>query len=304
MGPLFLTGATGFVGRRFLERLPAGLTSEIRCLTRNPADAAVPLADIPGLRVVHGDLTTPASWTSQLAGCEGVLHLAAVTGKARSGAFRAVNVEATRGLAERARASGVRRFIFVSSIAAGFADQRGYPYAASKSEAEKIVLAAGLDTLVIRPTMVLGPGSPVLAGLRRIAGAPLGMVFGSGRVPVQPIHRDDLVDMLISAVSLDPLGGRTVEVGGPETLELVDLLRRIRRGTAKRGGPLLHLPLGLIRALLSTLEPAMFNLLPFTAGQLASFANPSVARTDPFARLLCQPSRSIDEMISNPTPYG
>jgi nucleoside-diphosphate-sugar epimerase len=202
---------------------------------------------------------------------------------------------------EAARAAGVPRFIFVSSIAAGFPDRRGYPYAASKSEAEQIVLAAGLDTLVIRPTMVLGPGSPVLTGLRRLAGAPLGIVFGSGRVPVQPIHRDDLVDLLLGALSLDPLGGRTIEVGGPETIDLIDLLRRIRRVRTAGAGPMLHLPLGPTRALLSVLEPALFSLLPFTAGQLASFANPGVARADPLTPQMHRAGRGIDEMLSNPT---
>ena len=98
-----------------------------------------------------GDLSAPDVWTARLAGCETVLHLAAVTGKARTADFHAINAEGTRVLLERARAAGVSRFIFVSSIAAGFADQRHYPYAVSKVEAEQAVLASGLDVLHSEP---------------------------------------------------------------------------------------------------------------------------------------------------------
>jgi len=297
MGPLFLTGATGFVGRRLLERLPSALYSDIRCLTRDPERLPASRAGGARWEAVPGDLSTPERWAERLAGVETVLHLGAITGKARPEAFEAVNHLATRELLERAGAAGVRRFIFVSSIAAGFADQRHYPYAHSKARGERAVLASGLDVLIVRPTMVLGPGSAVLTGLRRLAAAPVAIVFGAGRVPVQPIHVDDLADLLIAALALEPLGGRTIEAGGAEVLELDALLRRIRVAATGRAGPMVHVPLAPVRAIVAAVEPVAFNFLPFTAGQLASFANAGTARPDPLVDALHRPALDLAAML-------
>ncbi len=298
MGPLFITGATGFVGRRLLERLPSATHSDIRCLTRHPDRLPVSRAGAARLEAVSGDLASPGSWGDRLAGIETVLHLGALTGKARPEAFEAINHAGTRLLVDRARTAGVKRFIFVSSVAAGFADQRHYPYAHSKAHAEQAVLASGIDALVVRPTMVLGPGSAVLTGLRKLAAAPAGIVFGGGRLPVQPIHVDDLADLLIAALALTPLGGRTIDAGGPEVLELNELIRRIRLAATGKPGPMLHLPLAPTRAVLAALEPIAFSLLPFTAGQLASFANDGTARRDPLVDTLHRPQLGVAAMLS------
>jgi NADH dehydrogenase len=302
MGPLFVTGATGFVGRRLIERLPPGLTTDVRCLTRHPELLPARGAGGPHREAVPGDLAAGGSWLGRLAGVDTVLHLGAVTGKARAGTFEAVNHNATRQLLERAHAAGVPRFIFVSSIAARFPDQRHYPYAHSKARAEQAVLASGLDTLVLRPTMVLGPGSAVLSGLRRLATAPAAIVFGPGKLPVQPIHVDDLADLLAAALTLQPLGGRVIEAGGPEVIELNELLRRIRLQATGHPGPMVHLPLAPFRVLLAAMEPVAFPLLPFTAGQLASFANPGTAIPDPLVAALHQPRLDVAAMLSDAAP--
>ncbi len=304
MGPLFLTGATGFVGRRLLERLPSDLLTDIRCLTRHPEQLPASPARGPRWEPVPGDLSAPERWAGRLAGVQTVLHLAALTGKARPSAFEAVNHTATRRLVEHARAAGVTRFIFVSSVAAGFADQRHYPYAQSKARAEQAVLASGLDALIVRPTMVLGPGSAVLTGLRRLATAPVAIVFGAGRMPVQPIHVDDLADLLIAALALQPLGRQTIDAGGPEVVELRDLLRRIRMASTGRPGPVLHLPLAPVRAILAALEPVAFSLLPFTAGQLASFANAGTAKPTPLASTLHTPQLGLAAMLSTSAAHA
>lgn len=298
MGPLFVTGATGFVGRRLLERLPSASHSDVRCLVRHPDQLPASRAGGARWEAVHGDLARPGPWAARLAGVETVLHLGAITGKARPDIFEAVNHVATTQLLAVARAAGVRRFILVSSIAAGFADQRHYPYAHSKARAEQAVGVSGLDTLIVRPTMVLGPGSAVLTGLRRLATAPVGIVFGTGRMPVQPIHVDDLADLLIAALALEPLGGRTIDAGGPDALEFNELNRRIRMAATGRPGPLLHLPLAPVRAILAAVEPIAFRLLPFTAGQLASFANPGTARPDPLVDALHRPALGLTAMLS------
>ncbi len=300
MSALFISGASGFVGRALLRSLPQA-HHDIRCLTRHPDELTRAVPPRAGWQYVAGSLEDPRPWETALSGCDTVLHLAAATGKEPRNRYYSVNLEGTRLLLEAARRAGVERFLYVSSIAAGFPDRRHYHYAQSKLQAEVAVKASPLDYLILRPTMVLGPGSPVLEGLIKLAGGPAAVVFGAGRVRVQPIHVEDLSRMLVALLERRPFGRLTLEAGGPELLPLTDLLRRIRQSVRGRSGPLVHLPLGLIRALLALVEPALFSVLPLTAGQLALFANDGVAE-DAGLPGLAAPRLGIDAMLAGVSP--
>jgi NADH dehydrogenase len=247
---------------------------------------------------IVGDVTNPRTYADRLAGCDAVVHLAAITGKARRDDYFRVNVAGTRAAVDACRAAGVRRFLYVSTIAAGFADQRHYYYAHSKRQAEEIVAASGLAYTIVRPTIVIGPGAPVLAGFTKMAGAPVVPIFGNGRATVQPIFVDDLADCLAAILEEDRFGGETIEVGGPEVTSIEKLLMRIRRVRFDKGPRSIHIPLGLARIALAILEPAARKLLPLTAGQLATFANDGVAAPHPLVDARRERMKTVDEVLS------
>jgi NADH dehydrogenase len=280
---LFLTGSTGFVGRHLLDRLRRR-SARVTCLVRKEAG--------PG--TVVGDLRRPDSWIAALEGVDTVLHAAAVTGNASARAHEAVNAEATAMLARRAAEAGVSRFVFVSSIAVKFADKRRYPYAQAKERGEAAVREAGTPWVIVRPTMVFGPGAPVLAGLRRVARLPWMPLFGGARARVQPVDVSDLAELLDAVVEDASLTGETLEAGGPDVLVLAELLAVLRRLEGKEGGGR-SLPAGPVAALLWGLERAGLPL-PLTAGQLATFVEDGVAQPHPWIqvrRLLRTPLRDM-----------
>lgn len=294
--PLFLTGGTGFVGRRVIAALAARSDpGDVRLLVRPRSRASLPALP-KSWRVVEGDLGDPPTWAPAVPAAGTVLHLAALTGKATRAEHWRQNVEATGHVLRAAQAAGAARIVFVSSIAAGYRERRRYHYADAKARAEADVAASGLDWMVVRPTLVLGPASPVLAGLQRLAAAPRPMLFGPGQ-PTQPIHVDDLAAALAAAVELPRLDGDTVELGGPDVIDLADLLERVRAALGLPRRRPLHLPLRATQAALAALEPIALRLLPFTAGQLALFANPSVAAPHPLQAVLPRPHRGIREML-------
>jgi NADH dehydrogenase len=267
-GTLFVTGASGFVGRHVLAR--AGERFE-----RVIALARGELADLPaGVEWLRGDLleNSPAPWELSLAGCDAVLHLAATTGKAAPAEFERGIVEATQRVAAAARRAGVRHFVYVSSVAVRFTDQAHYPYAHTKTRAEQAVRESGVPATIVRPTIVAGPGSPVMKGFATLALAPLTPVFGDGQKRVAPIHVEDLAEMLVEIAAREP-SAEPIELGGPQTFTLDALLAGLRSAHGRGSAHLVHLPLAPIRALLAALEPALRPVLPLTAGQLATFAN-------------------------------
>jgi len=287
-GALFVTGASGFVGRRVLA-LAAARCERVVALSRGE------LSNLPAnVEHVRGDLSGEAGWESAIARGDTVLHLAATTGKASPREYERGIVDATARLLGAARRAGVRHFVYVSSIAARFADQTAYPYARAKTHAEVLVRASGLPSTIVRPTIVAGPGSPVMKGFLTLALAPVTPVFGDGQKRVAPIHVDDLAELLLEIAAGEP-SAAPLELGGPDALTLDALLARLRAAHGRGAARLLHLPLAPIRGVLAALEPALRPLLPLTAGQLATFANDGLPEPNALLSARAKPLRSVFE---------
>jgi NADH dehydrogenase len=276
MSRIFVTGASGFVGRRVVADL-VGTGQSIVALSR-VAGLASPG---PGVQWVTGDLLDPDSYRSALSSCDTVIHLAAATGKASRADHARVNVAGTECLVQAARQAGVSRFLFVSSVAVTFPRIAGYHYAAAKRAAEAVVRSSGLYYVIVRPTIVLGQGSPVAGALRKLANLPVVIVPGSGRARVQPIDVDDLARAIVRTACADRFENRIVEIGGPEVLTIQDLVLGLRDATRSPRPSVVHIPLFLLRPPLRIAEAVgLGRLLPLTAGQLSSFEFDGVAHSN------------------------
>ena len=290
-GSLFITGASGFLGRHFLASCEARWDGEVVCLSRQPK---------PGwrgrARWIAGDLLEPAAYRAALGADTVVVHLAAVTGKADRAAYQRTNTEGTRALVRAGAEQGIRRFVLVSSIAARYANLESYPYGASKRDAEQVVAASGLRSLIVRPTIVLGRESPIWQKLSQLAGSAVVPVIGGGRARVQPIHVRDVAQALVELVLRDELNGM-IELAGSEELSIRDLLERIH-DSLRGGKPLiLTIPYPPLRMLLELMERSAPRLLPVTAGQLSVFVNDSNVKADGTLRSLWPQMMTVDEMI-------
>lgn len=230
---ILVTGANGFIGRALCRRLIAG-GHGVRGLVR-PGSTLGTLTDLPAVEVIHGDVLSPESLNRAAQGVESVVHLAGAVAAGRDSTYGRVNVEGTRNLAEAARAAGVRRFLFMSSLAAQGPSPAGTPhrtaggeqplnsYGRSKLEAEGAARSLLGDdrTTILRPGLVYGPDYPELAQVARWVRSRI--------VPLVPelelsfVHVDDLVDLVSSALeAAEPaLGPYFVSDGHVQTMERV-----------------------------------------------------------------------------------
>jgi nucleoside-diphosphate-sugar epimerase len=288
-----MTGATGFIGGVVLARLREAGFGRITCLTRRPRDSS------ETLRWVVGELDDPASYSQSLLGADCVIHLAAATGSASEAELTRINVEGTRALAKAAKAAGVPRFLHMSSIAAGYSALAEYPYGRTKLEAEHAVRESGLHYVIVRPTIVLGPGSPLWSTLRKLACLPVVPAFGGGSARVQPVDVED-VARAVAAIAGDARFDSTViEMGGPEALTFASFLRRIRAACGQGSGLMLHVPVFPIRLGLKLARGILGERFPISPGQLSPLTQDGTARPNPVYEALRPSMQPLDAMLSD-----
>lgn len=268
---ILVTGATGFLGSAVVGQL-TGHGRRVRIAVRQDPDGKADHIEA----VSVGDLSTTTDWTMALKEVDVVIHCAArahvLTEQAADplAEFRRVNSGATLTFARQAAASGVRRFIFISSIGVNGSETRGRgfrhddpphphsPYAVSKHEAEQglhaIAAETGLEVVIIRPPLILGPDArgnlaTLNAAIDKGLPLPFDMVTKNRR---DFVSLDTLCDLITVAVDHPAAPGGTFLVSDGEAISTRTLLEQMAaaRGRSLRLLPvppaLLVLALGLI----------------------------------------------------------
>ncbi len=197
---LAVTGGTGFVGSHLL-RIARGRGHHVRALTRR----VQPPED--GVTWVEGALDRPESLAKLCAGADAVVHVAGAINASDRAGFEAVNAGGTAALVKAAQASGLTRFIHISSLSAREPELSDYGW--SKAESERIVAASGLDWTIIRPPAVYGPGDRETLELFRMAERGFVALPPDGRFSV--IHVDDLCRLILDLLPAQESCGCTYE---------------------------------------------------------------------------------------------
>jgi nucleoside-diphosphate-sugar epimerase len=184
---LAITGSTGFVGARLLA-LAVEAGHDVVALTRRSQN------ERRGVTWVQGALDNRQALQRLVEGADAVIHVAGVISAPDKAAFEAGNVTGTLALLAATTASGVRRFVHVSSLAAREPDLS--LYGASKARAEELVMRSGLDWAIVRPPAVYGPGDRETLELFKAARLGLVPLPPKGRLSL--IHADDLSRLLLA----------------------------------------------------------------------------------------------------------
>jgi nucleoside-diphosphate-sugar epimerase len=152
MRSVFITGASGFMGRRLSAELVARGDS-VRGLVRCGSEGRL----APGCEGITGDPLDASSYREFVAGCDTLVHLVGVAhpSPAKKEQFRTVDLASARAAISAAVAGGVRHLVYVS-VAHPAPVMR--EYIAARMEAEEAIHKAGLNATILRPWYVLGPG--------------------------------------------------------------------------------------------------------------------------------------------------
>jgi nucleoside-diphosphate-sugar epimerase len=251
---ILLTGGSGFLGSALLQHLArAGSYSIIAALR---ADHRAFSDRVSTFAFDNLDGTT--QWAGAFeTGVDVVIHAAArVHVMAESAVdplaeFRKVNVEGTLNLARQAAGSGVRRFIFISSIKVnGEATVPGQafkaddpaapldPYGVSKMEAEAglraLAVETGMEVVIIRPVLVYGPGVKanflsMMRWLEKGIPLPLGAVHNKRSL----VSLGNLVSLIVTCIDHPNAANQTFLVSDGDDVSTPELLRRLAAAMGK-----------------------------------------------------------------------
>ena len=201
---ILVTGGTGFIGSRLAEQLK-----------KNGNEVVLFVGDISkkeDTRGFRGDEKVDV-----------LIHLAAVISHKNKKILEGVNINGTNNVIEMGRRLGIKRLIFLSSIRV--LSKSNDPYIDSKRAAEECVVNSGLPYIILRPSMVYGPGDKknISFLLRLVKIMPVMPVLN---FRIQPIFIEDLLKAVSASLNL-PVN-QIINIVGPEIISFENLLNYLK----------------------------------------------------------------------------
>lgn len=216
-----VTGATGYVGGRLVERLVAE-GRPVRALTRRASS----LPDRPGVEAVPGDLLDGRGIREALEGCTAAYYLVHSMEAGGEKGFAERDRRAAETFATAARAAGVERVVYLGGIAPS--DAAPSAHIASRIEVEKILLDAAPSATALRASILIGAGSSSFRILVRLVERLRVLPLPAWRANrTQPIAERDAIEYLARTPQVAGAAGRSLDIAGPDVLSYAEMIRHI-----------------------------------------------------------------------------
>jgi len=229
---LFITGATGFIGRTLVRQL-SSIGYPLRALIRPslqsprlpkgvPVEVAVvSLADKRGLRAALRDVDV-------------IIHLASAENQGSRGSLLTADIQGTENLVEAASDAGVDRLVYLSHI--GAARASAYPAFKAKGIAEEHIRNGKVPYTILRSSLVYGPEDHFTNNISRLIRSSFGVfpIPSGGRTVVQPVWVEDLVTCILWSLENENTLNQVFELGGSEFFTLQQIIENIMETTRRK----------------------------------------------------------------------
>lgn len=215
-----ILGASGFIGRHLAARLVA----EGVCVTAAGRAPDCLRRRLPGAAAIRCDLATDRveEWRGRLAGVDAVINCAGLFGDERG--YARVHAGGAIALFDACRAAGVGRALQISAL--GAAADAVSAYHRSKAAADDHLAGMGdaIGWAIVRPSLVIGHGGQSSALFATLAALPVTPDLGRADGLVQPIHIDDLVEILVRLLRAPLPLAVQIDAVGPEAMSTAALV--------------------------------------------------------------------------------
>ena len=283
---ILLCGATGFIGRHLAERLRQ-VGHEVVSASRHPLPGGVAMDYMADTR--------PEVWLPRLQGIDAVVNAVGILIESSSAAYGPIHHHGPVALFDACVLAGVKRVIQISALGAETATT---PYFATKLAAESHLQGLPLDWQIVRPSVVYGSDGDAARMFHLLAALPVVSLPAGGGQWMQPVHVDDLADLVLVLLKADVPVRQVVEAVGARKVSYGDMLACYRRGMG--WGPALGVPVpgflvALTARLLDFVPGSVLNSDTWRMLQQGSVGGPTAVAT--MTTLLGRPPLGADQFI-------
>lgn len=292
---ILITGGTGFLGSHFATRL-AGEGHRLTLAVRDPARARVRSATVAFdyAAVDFTRATHRADWLPLLGGIDVVINAVGILRESAGQTFDLLHRQAPAALFAACASADVKRVIQISALGADEHAQSGYHL--SKRAADEVLLTLPIAAAIVQPSLVYGAGGTSARLFGVLASLPLIPLPGRGDQPVQPVHIDDLVDLVVRLVDGELPENPRIAAVGPRVLTLREFLAALRQalGIARppRFLPVPDVLTDSAAKIASKLPGALLDVETLAMLRRGNTADPSTMR-----RLLGREPRRVEDFI-------
>ena len=282
---VLVAGSSGFVGRRLCPALQAAGHS-VQAMTRHPdtySGAGTP---------VYGDVHEADSLAAALAGCDAAYYLVHSLSDAD---FTRRDADAAREFARAAADAGLGRIVYLGGLGDDGDDLS--EHLRSRREVEHLLGSAGVPVTTLRAGIIIGHGGISWEITRQLVEHLPAMITPRWvRTRTQPIAVVDVIRYLVGVLEEPAAEGRTFEVGGPDVLAYVDMLRRV---AVIEGRHLWVIPVPLLSPRLSSRWLSLVTNVDVPTGRslIDSMSNEVVVRDKSIRELVDFEPMSYDEAV-------
>jgi len=282
---ILVAGSSGFVGRRLCPALTES-GHEVRAMTRHPETyegAGEP---------VQADVHDGASLAAAAAACDAAYYLVHSLDDAN---FRQRDAKAARAFGYAAANAGLERIVYLGGL--GDDDDDLSAHLRSRREVEQMLGSYGVPVTTLRAGIIVGHGGISWELTRQLVDHLPAMIAPRWvRTRTQPIAIDDVVRYLVGVLEVPAAADRAFDVGGPDVLEYVDMMRRV---AAIKGRPLVVVPVPLLTPGLSSRWLSLVTDLDTQTGRslVDSMRNEVVVRDDSIRALVPFEPMGYDDAV-------
>lgn len=248
---VLVTGAAGFLGRALIDGLGKAAIHQVKGSVRKLGNGA----GDSNRMVAVGDLSAATDWSEALEGIDVVVHLAARAHVLNAGddqsEFYRVNVEGAVNLAEQALKSGVKRFVFISSIGVNGAYTEGHGfdesspdaphaiYAESKRKAEEllwqVVNGSSMELVIIRPPLVYAAHAPGnFQRLLKLVASGIPLPFAMTNNKRSMVSLGNLTDFISLCIDHPAAANELFLISDGDVVSTKDIVKLLAEGMGRR----------------------------------------------------------------------
>jgi uncharacterized protein YbjT (DUF2867 family) len=238
-------GGTGFLGRAVVRQLAASGRA-IRIAARHPA---VPdRLDVKNdIELCAADIRGDEDVARAVRGATGVVNAVSLYVEQRDGAtFEAIHVVGAARVARHTREAGAEHLVHISGI--GAAPSSPSKYVAARGRGEERVRDQYREVVILRPSVLFGPGDTFLSTLKSLTLLPAVPLFGAGDTRLQPVHVDDVAMAVAGTMTAPDIRGGIYQLGGARVYTYRDILE-LMLARLHRRRLLVPVPFGVWKAL-------------------------------------------------------